>query len=90
MMHFFHKRKLWLGALALLVAAAAHAQRQSANYSVTAETFAPIAGEANASSYSQFAAAEAIAGLSTKNLPDVSNFAGFIGQLPTEPPPDVT
>ena len=36
-----------------------------------------------------FAAAEAIAGLSTKNLPDVSNFAGFIGQLPTEPPPEV-
>jgi hypothetical protein len=67
---------------ALLAAAAClHGQRQSANYSVGAETFAPLAGESNSSAYSQFGVAEPITGLSLKDLPDVRNFAGFIGQL---------
>ena len=87
-MEFFRTGKHWLGAAAIFVATVVHAQRQSANYSVTAEAFAPIAGEANSTDYRQFATAEALAGLSTKDLPDVSNFSGFIGQLPTEPPPN--
>ena len=55
---------------------------QSANYSITAESFAPLSGISSSSSYSQFSAVEPFGGLSVKNLPDFKNFVGLIGQLP--------
>ena len=58
------------------------ANRSSTNYSIGPETFAGLAGDSNSSAYAQFSAVEPLSGLSIKNMPDLKNFAGFIGQLP--------
>ena len=55
---------------------------QNITYSITGESFAPLAGHSSSSSYSQFSAVEPFSGLSVKNLPDFKNFVGLIGQLP--------
>ena len=55
---------------------------QNVQYSISAESFAPLAGQSSSSSYSQFSAVEPFGGLSVKNLPDFKNFVGLVGQLP--------
>ena len=55
---------------------------QNITYSITGESFAPLAGHSASSSYSQFSAVEPFGGLSVKNLPDFKNFVGLVGQLP--------
>ena len=55
---------------------------QNVQYSISAESFAPLAGQSSSSSYSQFSAMEPFGGLSVKNLPDFKNFVGLVGQLP--------
>ena len=55
---------------------------QNITYSITGESFAPLAGHSASSSYSQFSAVEPFGGLSVKNLPDLKNFVGLVGQLP--------
>jgi hypothetical protein len=54
---------------------------QNISYSVTGESFAPLAGQSSSASYAQFSAIEPFGGLSVSNLPDFKNFAGLIGQL---------
>ena len=55
---------------------------QNVSYSVTGESFAPLAGKSSSASYAQFSAVEPFGGLSVSNLPDFKNFSGLIGQLP--------
>ena len=55
---------------------------QNVQYSIRAESFAPLAGQSSSSSYSQFSAVEPFGGLSVKNLPDFKNFVGLVGLLP--------
>jgi hypothetical protein len=55
---------------------------QSATYSITGESFAPLSGKSSSTSYAQFSAVEPFGGLSVKNLPDFKNFVGLIGHLP--------
>ena len=43
---------------------------QQVQYSITSDSFAPLAGQSASSSYSQFSAVEPFGGLSVKNLPD--------------------
>ena len=54
---------------------------QQVQYSITADSFAPLAGQSSSASYAQFSAIEPFGGLSVSNLPDFKNFAGLIGQL---------
>ena len=75
-------RKVILLSSALFLSMGLQAKRESANYSIGPETFAPLAGDANSSNYAQFSAVEPLSGLSVKDLPDFKNFTGFIGQLP--------
>jgi hypothetical protein len=55
---------------------------QNISYSITGESFAPLAGQSTSASYAQFSAVEPFGGLSVSNLPDFKNFSGLIGQLP--------
>ena len=75
-------RKVILLSSALFLSMGLQAKRESANYSIGPETFAPLAGDANSSNFAQFSAVEPLSGLSVKDLPDFKNFTGFIGQLP--------
>ena len=71
-----------LSILSFCLAHGLPANRTSTNYSIGPETFAGLAGDSNSSAYAQFSAVEPLSGLSIKNMPDLKNFAGFIGQLP--------
>jgi hypothetical protein len=61
---------------------------QQVQYSITADSFAPLAGQSSSASYAQFSAVEPIGGTAAKDSPDFKNFIGFIGQLPAIPPLD--
>ena len=61
---------------------------QQVNYSITSDSFAPLAGNSSSASYAQFSAIEPIGGTAAKDSPDFKNFIGFIGQLPAIPPLD--
>ena len=58
---------------------------QQVNYSITSDSFAPLAGNSSSASYAQFSAVEPIGGTAAKDSPDFKNFIGFIGQLPAIP-----
>ena len=58
---------------------------QQVNYSITSDSFAPLAGNSSSASYAQFSAVEPIGGTAAKDSPDFKNFIGFIGQLPDIP-----
>ena len=64
-------RKVILLSSALFLSMGLQAKRESANYSIGPETFAPLAGDANSSNYAQFSAVEPLSGLSVKDLPDL-------------------
>ena len=55
---------------------------QQVKYSITSDSFAPLAGHSSSKNYAQFSAVEPFGGLSVKNLPDFKNFVGLVGQLP--------
>ena len=61
---------------------------QQVQYSITSDSFAPLAGNSSSTSYAQFSAVEPIGGAAAKDSPDFINFIGFIGQLPAIPPLD--
>ena len=61
---------------------------QQVNYSITSDSFAPLAGSSSSASYAQFSAVEPIGGSAAKDSPDFKNFIGFIGQLPSITPLD--
>ena len=62
-----------------------HAQPNGVQYSIDADSFAPLAGKVTSLSYSNFSAVEPFGGISVKNLPDFKNMSGFIGQIKIAP-----
>jgi hypothetical protein len=68
--------------LVLLICLFTQLSGQNISYSITRESFAPLAGKSSSASYAQFSSVEPFGGLSVSNLPDFKNFAGLIGQLP--------
>ena len=53
--------------------------RELANYAIGVEVIGGLAGPSASASFSNFGVNEPITGLSLKDLPDVRNFAGFVG-----------
>ena len=63
----------------LLLGPSGQAKRESANYAIGVEVIGGLAGPSASASFSNFGVNEPITGLSLKDLPDVRNFAGFVG-----------
>jgi hypothetical protein len=57
------------------------AQGGNPRFKIEADVIGGLSGESNSTRFSNFGVNEPISGLSLKDLPDIKNFAGFVGKI---------
>ena len=65
----------------LVVTGTTHAQRESTRFKIEAEVIGGVTGQSTSTRFENFGVNEPITGLSIKDLPDIKNFAGFVGKI---------
>ena len=58
-----------------------HAERESTRFKIEAEVIGGVTGQSTSTRFENFGVNEPITGLSIKDLPDIKNFAGFVGKI---------
>ena len=67
--------------LFLILIITASAQSESTRFKIEADVIGGLSGESDSTRFANFGVNEPISGLSLKDLPDIKNFAGFVGGI---------
>ena len=65
----------------IFLATSASAQSESTRFKIEADVIGGLSGESDSTRFANFGVNEPISGLSLKYLPDIKNFAGFVGGI---------